>query len=467
MNNNRVSYLIKNTSLLTISQFSSKILVFFLVPLYTSVLSTSDYGAYDLIATTVQLLMPIITIDVYEGAMRFVMDDTKPKEQVITIGFKFVSIGILLFSLAVYINHVFRFWTLVADYSWLVLLYFSFGLLNQYAGQLAKGFEQVRTMAVSGIVGTLIIVCCNILFLLVFDLGLKGFFLAYIIGYVVTSSYILFSIKIYKYINLNVDKSIQKEMLTFSAPLIFNTLGWWANSAADRYIVTWLCGISANGIYSVSYKIPSILNTIQGIFVQAWQISAIKEIESDDSAFFYGNALRVINTMMCACCILLISITIPIAKILFANDFFIAWKYVPFLLISSVINAAAGVLGPILSAKKDSNSMAIAAIAGATTNIILNVVLVYFIGVQGAAISTAISSFVIYELRLKAVGEDIKHQNSYKILASWILMVIQSFFMIYTEMYFVQGIIMVVFVVGYRKELLEIKSIIKGILGRK
>ena len=34
----------------------------------------------------------------------------------------------------------------------------------------------------------------------------------------------------------------------------------------DRYIVIGLCGVAANGIYSVGYKIPSILNIFQTIF---------------------------------------------------------------------------------------------------------------------------------------------------------------------------------------------------------
>ena len=41
-------YLAKNIGVLAISNFATKILSFFLVPLYTSILSTSEYGTYDL-----------------------------------------------------------------------------------------------------------------------------------------------------------------------------------------------------------------------------------------------------------------------------------------------------------------------------------------------------------------------------------------------------------------------------------
>ncbi|HAQ8217931.1 TPA: oligosaccharide flippase family protein, partial [Enterococcus faecium] len=52
----KTKYLIKNMGILTISNFSSKILVFLLVPLYTSVLSTTEYGTYDLTISTATLL---------------------------------------------------------------------------------------------------------------------------------------------------------------------------------------------------------------------------------------------------------------------------------------------------------------------------------------------------------------------------------------------------------------------------
>ena len=44
-------YLIKNIGVLTLSNLGSKILAFLLIPLYTSVLSTEQYGVFDLAQT--------------------------------------------------------------------------------------------------------------------------------------------------------------------------------------------------------------------------------------------------------------------------------------------------------------------------------------------------------------------------------------------------------------------------------
>ena len=70
----KYKYLAKNIGLLTLSNFATKLLSFFLVPLYTSILTTADYGTYDLFNTTVGVLLPILTLNVQEGVIRFAMD---------------------------------------------------------------------------------------------------------------------------------------------------------------------------------------------------------------------------------------------------------------------------------------------------------------------------------------------------------------------------------------------------------
>lgn len=102
---------------------------------------------------------------------------------------------------------------------------------------------------------------------------------------------------------------------------------------------------------------------------------------------FCGLGVLFINDPTVCLAIALIQ-TRPIAHILFAKDFYQAWVFVPFLLVSSMLNAASGYIGPILAAKKDSKSMAIAAFGGAGVNVVLNIALVYLMGIQGATIAT-------------------------------------------------------------------------------
>lgn len=464
---NKYKYLLKNTMILTISNFSSKVLVFLLVPLYTSILTTSEYGSYDLINTTIQLFMPILCANIYEGVTVFLLDSNTKSKNIISIGFKYIIYGLVIWSCFCIINHLFNIWDVLSTYYIPAIFMFISSVLNQYCIQVAKGLEKIKVMGIAGIIGTCVTIFCNILFLLFLKGGLTGFFISTILGSFVPALFIARQLKIWDYIRVINDKELQRAMLTFSVPLIMNALGWWMNNVSDRYVVTFMCGIAANGVYSISYKIPSILNVIQSLFTQSWQISAIKEYRKEGYRDFYGNMLKVINVFLCLSCMILIAISRILARFLYAKDFYSAWIYVPFLLMSSMVNADSGILGPILSAKKNSKALAGSAIAGAFANIGLNFLLIYFIGVQGAAVATFISSVVIYIGRRIAVGSDIKLDNRISFILSWIICIIQSIFMICVDSYYPQIVCLAIFVIIFHKIIKENLEKILGLIKRK
>lgn len=445
---NKLMYLLKNMGILSISNFSSKILVFLLVPLYTSVLSTGEYGVYDLAVSTVTLFYPILTFNIVDAVMRFSMEKEYDKKDIASIGVKFIFISIVIFGIGVYILKISKLRLAINGLERDIFLYYISYIINQFLNQFAKGLERVKDMGVAGVVSTLVIVFSNVLFLLVFRWGLTGFFFANILGQVMSAFYLGLRIKIWNYIDLKYNNSnLKREMILYSVPLMLTSIGWWINSTADKYVVTFMLGVTYNGLLSVSYKIPQIINTIQGIFIQAWQISAIKEYGGNDTAKFYGNTFTIINLLMCATCSWLILFTRPLAHILFAKDFYEAWKFVPILLLASVLNCASGLLGPILSAQKNSKGMMWSAIVGALSNIFMNIVLVHFIGIQGATIATVFCSLGIYIVRKKAVGKEITIDYYKSILATWGLLCVQAFVESYLSNYFIEGGIMVALVV--------------------
>lgn len=425
-------YLFKNMGILTISNFASKILIFLLVPLYTSVLSTSEYGTYDLVVSTISLLYPVLTMNIFDAIMRYCMDKEYSNDEIAIIGCKKIGTSILICGAALLIIGGFKLIPEIEGLKLYIFLYYISYVLNQFFLQFAKGLEKVSIMGIAGVISTVIMLVGNILFLLVFKMGLTGFFIANTLAQAIPALFYCISIKFWKYItSLRTNKALEKQMLIYCLPLLFTTLGWWINNVADRYAVTFLCGIAANGILSVAYKIPSIINTIQGIFIQAWQISAIKEYGEKDTPVFYEKTFAGLNFFMSFSCGILILLSKPLAYILYSKEFFEAWKYVPFLMISTVINCSSGFIGSILAAKKDSKSMAVSAIYGALTNIVFNVVLVYAIGIQGATVATVISSYVIFFFRMRAVREDLIIDKRWLNQLSWVLLAVQGSINIY------------------------------------
>lgn len=439
--NQKIKYLIKNIGLLTISNFSSKILSFLLVPLYTSVLSTRDYGLYDLIATTVQLLIPLLTLDVVDAVMWYCLDKKYKENEVLGIGLVYILRSIFIFAVGLFVVGWLNLIPGIAGLEVFILAFFASNALNQLMIQFAKGKDSVFVMAVSGVIGTILTLFGNIFFLVIAKTGIKGFFLAYIISQLIQAIYIAIALKIWIFFPVEITPVTKKDMLRYSIPLIFAQLGWWVNNMSDRYIITFLCGIAVNGVFSAAYKIPTIINTLHSIFISAWQISAVKENKSSQASLFYIKVFVGLNIIMNIAGSVIIAFSKILARILYANDFYAAWQYVPFLTISSIINVSSGFVGAILSAKKNTKHMAFSTVIGAIVNIIMNIGLIFLIGAQGAAVATAISGYVILLLRLIVTKVDVDLSIPMKYVNFMlIVMTIQSICFIYMENYILSQI---------------------------
>ncbi|MCD1357189.1 lipopolysaccharide biosynthesis protein [Streptococcus pneumoniae] len=424
----RYNYLLKNIGLLTLSNFGSKILVFLMVPLYTSVLSTSDYGTYDLFNTTISLLIPIISINISEGVLRFALDEKNDSSIVYSIGWNIIIKGFLVVVLGIIFNNIFK----------------------------------VSILSIAAILNTISILGFNILFLIIIPLGLVGYFWSNILGLVLPSLYLIYKISQYniKYTSLQ-NKKLQQRLVSYSIPLILNSLGWWINNAIDRYVVIAFCGVAVNGIYSVGYKIPSILNIFANIFNQAWILSSVKSYRDEDSEYFFSQVYNKYNMIMVLISGLLISCSKILAKFLYMNEFYDAWKFVPFLLIANVFGAISGFAGGIFSAVKDSKIYSQSTLVGAIVNIIFTFVFVYYYGAIGAAIATMISYFVVWIIRVHTMRKYIKLKIFIRRdVFSYVLLIFQSIVLWLENSYILYPIQVVLFLLLVMLFYKEIKSII-------
>jgi len=397
----KYKYLFKNIGLLTISQFGTKILSFFLVPLYTNILTTTEYGTYDLLNTTVSLLVPILTINIVEAALRFTLEKDSDKKDVFSISIKYLLKGSLIFIALLLTNKIFGIVEVINEYWILFSLMFVLSALNGIMICFARGLERIANVAISGAICSMVIISLNILLLVVFPMGIYGYLLANIAGALAQSLYLFISIKGWKYLALRINnRQMQTDMTAYSKPFIANSVAWWINSAANRYIIIWFCGLAANGVFSVASKIPSILNLCQSIFSQAWTLSAVKDFDEKDTSGFFSKMYNSYNFVMVVLCSGLIVSARLLARILYAKDFYEAWQYVPFLLITMVFGALSGYIGGIFFAVKRPQIYAKSTVAGASVNIVLGILFVFRWGAIGAAIATLIAYWVVWLIRV-------------------------------------------------------------------
>lgn len=396
----RYKKLLSDAGLFVISNFASRVMIFFLLPLYTRVLTTTEYGIVDLLTNTINLIYPIFTLSIAEATLRFALEKDVENSEVLSASLFFTLISTLI--LAFLSPFICDFIGISSEYIFFfLLLYLGFNLNNCFS-YYARGCNKTKLFAMQGVIRTALVVVLNLLFLLILKLGIKGYLIATIVADYLTVFFIISKGEFWKdIIRFKLNKALIKEMLQYSIPMIPTIIAWWISNASDKYIITAKLGLAASGIYSVAYKIPSILTVITSIFTQAWQISAISNYGQDDNAEFFSTVYKYFNIVSVVACSLLILFSQLLGELLFAKEYFVAWRYVPLLLIAFLFSGLSGFLASIYTSARKTKLLFISTSVGATLNIILNILLVGRYGVMAAAYTTMISFLFVWIVRLK------------------------------------------------------------------
>lgn len=424
----KYKYLFKNLGVLTISNFATKFVTFFLIPIYTSYLTTAEYGVSDLFNSTVSLLIPILTMCISSSVLRFMLDADISKSEVIFVSSKYIIRATIIFLVLYCINFFLNVIPELTLYKGIFIILFIVYLLNTWLTSVAKGLERITDISIASVMSTTLTIVLNVVFLTELNLGIYGYFYATIIGISVANIFLIYRTKLISFLGNNrKNKTLETDMALYGEGLIVNSVSWWINSSLDRYFVLFICGISENGILSAAYKLPTIVSTVQGVFEQAWILSAVKNYDKDDKDHFFINTYNMYGFVVIMVTSLIIVFDKLLASFLYKNEFYVAWKLVPILSISVVFCAASGFFGAILAAEKKTRAISYTTMVGAITNAILNLVLISAYGIIGAAIATLISNIVIWITRLLIVKKYVTLQiNMVRDLSCYVILIVQS-----------------------------------------
>lgn len=400
-------YLFKNTLIFALGNFGTKFISFLLVPIYTNILATNEYGIIDLMQTLAMVLVPILTCNICEAVMRFSLDKGVDHKKILNVGIFSLLVATIV-GLSVFVLSFGK--SLISEYVVYLYLYILTLAYSQMFMCYLRGRELLLQYAIGNIFQSLCIACFNILLLVILKRGIRGYFEAYILAYVFTTIYALIAGKIYKELGkISVDKSLGKEMFRYSIVLVPNSFMWWIINSSDRIMLTMMVGASVNGLFSIAYKIPTLLSTVTSVFNQAWSYSAIREQGAKDEEE-YNNAVyqRLVSVVM-ICASLLMFILKPFMQVYVGDEYFEAWRYMPVLIMGFVFSTLGTFFSTSYTVHKDSMGFLKSGMAGAFVNVLLNVMLIPVWGAMGAAIATLISYFTVFSYRAKDIRKYVKY----------------------------------------------------------
>ena len=448
----RGRYLAKNTAIFAIGNVASRLISFFLVPLYTNILTTAEYGVVDLVNTLCTVLAPILILNINEAVMRFALDKGANYKKIMSTGLT-VFVGAILFGILVIPAS--SLFSEVAPYSTYIYFYTVTLAGSQLFLCYLRGKENIAFYSVGSVLQTMTIALFNILFLAVLHKGIKGYFLAYIISNIITILFAFIAGNVREVIrNYKFDIKLTKAMAAYSVVLIPNTFMWWIMNSSDRVMVTSIIGVAANGIYAVSYKLPSLVSTMTGIFNQAWSYSAIREDGAEDENEYNNMVFNRLISIVMLLSIALLTIVKPFLRLYVGMDYYSAWEYTPFLIIGSAYLTLATFMATSYTVHKDSFGYLFSATFGAVLNIVLNFLLIPIIHVYGAAFATCISYIAVFAFRLIHTKKYIKYNIKNKEFIGGSVFLIISSISLFLDNYFgviIQSIILLLAVWLYAK----------------
>ena len=463
---NDYKYLIKNIGILTVSNFATKFLSFFLLPLYTGILSTEEYGTFDLYSTTISLLYPMLSICISDSVIRFLLERNKDKESVILISAKYVAISIVAFLFLLEANVITNAVPALNTYKIFFILMYIVTVLNSWLSGVARGQERIKDISLASIISSIGTILLNIIFLVWMKLGIVGYFLATILGTSMSIIYYVYVTNIFQSIHtVTKDYNLDKEMRKYGTGLMVNSISWWVNNSLDKYMVLYMCGIAANGLISVAYKLPTVLSMIQNLFEQAWVLSAVKKYNKEDADGFFVRTYNLYGFVMAIATSVIIMFTKILSALLFKKDFYEAWSMIPFFSIAVVFSAAAGFCGGVFAAQKRTDIISKTTFIGAIVNTILNAVLIFSFGVIGGAVATMISNAVVMIARLFYVKQQMNFQiRVVRDVLTYSILLFQTLILLLCNskiQYVLQLLLLVLIVLLYNKEVLAVLKKVK------
>lgn len=388
--------LIKGTIIYAIGSFGSKILSLLIVPLYTFYIIPEELGDYDLILATVNLLMPLVTLQITDATYKWTVDNFENKKQIFSMSYMVLMISSILFTtIILFIGNQFI--------SGRNAVYLALMLVSQIwftsVQRILKALKRQKTFALAGIFQTFCFLGLIILTVCGLKLGIDGLCISYIVAHIMGIVFILLNCRELIIFKLKVDGKSLKQMLKFSVPLIPNAMSWWLINSSDKYIIRMILGAASNGIYSVSIKFPAIVQTVNGLFYSSWQDVAIREKSGEERNIFYTNTFRKYYKISFGLVLILIPVTKFILPFIVSKSYSSAALYTNFLYLGMVFQGFSSFYGINYLNESKTMGATFTSLIAAVINLGVDLIFMPYIGLHAAGISTFLGFFCMWLIR--------------------------------------------------------------------
>ena len=392
----------KQTAIYSLGNLSLKLIGLVLLPIYTSYLTTSDYGALALLEVTSTLAVAFFSFKLSTSMMRWCSDteDTAKRKSIVFTNYSFSILIIIVLNIILYFlyDQLSMLYFGSHGYEVLFIILFisaSFEIMNYYPFELLRFEEKSIFYILITIFRLILVLVLNIVFIVKLEMGIKGILLSQLIGQILIYIYTLpFMIR---RMSFTFNFNELKDMINYGFPLVFASIAMMLLNLGDRYIIKYLRDFSDVGIYSLGYKIGSVINVF---VIQSFNIGflpiAYKMYDKKEANRFFSKTLTYYVMVLVIFSYVVSAFSKEVIESFARNDaFFIAYKLVPLLTFVFIIRGIQYVFALGLHFVKKTQYNAVMVVTISLVNIGLNFLLIPKLGIYGAALSTILCWIIL------------------------------------------------------------------------
>lgn len=396
----RSSKFLKDLGIYAIGNLGAKIITFVMFAVYTHYVSKGELGYYDLCLTVIFLLIPFITLQLRDGAFRFLLEtqETERRSKIISFIYRTLVLSTVLSLVATVMLALFT----SIDYIWYCFALLIAMSFFEVITQVARGLGNNVEFVISGIISSLGILLFSVVFVIILPWGITGILIANILARVMALVYLELRLKIIAtYFKFHITiKQVSRDLLRYTLPLLPGSLCWWLTGSSDRWFINHYLSIEVNGVYAVAFRFNSIILILSTIFYQAWQETAILQYNSPDRDKFFS---KMFNSYIGLLALLLTAYAFSLKAIyplIIHENFMESANYLYLMGVSAVVFALSAFFDMGYQCAKDTSRTLPAIVLSAIVNILCNFFLVQRFGVYGAIATSIITYLVLFLYRL-------------------------------------------------------------------
>lgn len=411
----RLKNTVKHTFIYSISNIAAKAVGVLLLPLYISKLSLAEFGVWDLLDVTITILAEIFILG-QASAIIFINNSDEFKDRnesslfSITVFILSISALLVIFVEAVtslfpaYFENTYFPSPYLKLAAYIVLL----RVLNNLFLAKVRADEQSGYYTLISVLRVFLITGLTIYFVAFAQSGILGILYSAAMGEAFII--LLLLVKVIPHTKLNFDKIILREAIKFGLPLVFVTIGYYLLNLSDRYIIKYLLGAEAVGLYGFGYRIAGVLNMLLILPFNLSLMPITYKIfgQQDDKRYF--SKMMTYSTFFFIWGFVFLSLFSKELIDVFSarQDYYSAYYFIPVILLSYVFSGMrlTATLGMLLT--KNTKNIAWITIGSALLNIILNFIFIPVYGLIAAAVNTLIAYVLFYYITQLVSDKHIK-----------------------------------------------------------